>query len=44
MVDLVRHYHEFKSVRADDMLVLGNYRSQKSRLKLADSDLADPFD
>ena len=42
VVDLVRHYHEFKSVRADERLALGNYHSQKSRLKLADNYLANP--
>ena len=42
VVDLVRHYHEFKSLRTDDRLALGNYHSQKSRLKLADNYLANP--
>jgi hypothetical protein len=42
MVDLVRHYREFKSVRVDGRLEVGNYHSQESRLRLADRYLADP--
>ena len=42
MVDLVRHYREFKSVRTGGRLQVGNYHSQESRLRLADRYLADP--
>lgn len=42
MVDLVRHYREFKSVRAGGRLEVCSYNSQKSRLRLADRYLADP--
>ena len=41
MVDLVRHYHEFKSVRVGGKLKVGNFHSQESRLRLADSYLTD---
>jgi hypothetical protein len=42
MVDLVRHYREFKSVRMGDRLEVGQYHSQESRLRLVDRYLADP--
>jgi hypothetical protein len=42
LVELVKHYREFKSKRVDGTLVPGPYRSQKARVQLADSYIAHP--
>ena len=42
LVELVRHYREFKSRRVDGVLVPGTYRSQKARVQLAESYLENP--
>jgi hypothetical protein len=42
LVELVKHYREFKSRRVDGALMPGRYRSQAARLKLAQSYIGNP--
>jgi hypothetical protein len=42
LVELVRHYREFKSRRVDGVLVPGPYRSHKARVQLAEAYLENP--